>query len=130
MIVVDASVLADALCDDGAVGDRVRRELSEDDHWAAPSYVLVEVLSVVRGRLLGGKINAQRAEDAVEALAEIVVDKVEVDPLLARMWQLRDNVSSYDAAYVAAAEFLGCALVTADTRLSKAPGLRCRVIVV
>jgi predicted nucleic acid-binding protein len=48
-------------------------------------------------------------------------------PLLGRMWQLRDNLTGYDAAYVAAAELYGCALVTADERLSHAPDLRCEV---
>jgi predicted nucleic acid-binding protein len=51
-------------------------------------------------------------------------------PLLARMWELRDNLSAYDASYVALAEALRCRLVTADARIAGAPGVRCAVTVV
>jgi predicted nucleic acid-binding protein len=53
-----------------------------------------------------------------------------VFPFLERVWELRDNVSAYDAAYIALAELLGCSLLTVDSRLGGAPGVRCPVIVV
>jgi predicted nucleic acid-binding protein len=127
MIVVDASVLADALIDDGPAGDAARAALAADPHWAAPAHLLVEVVSVVRGRALGGKLGPDRAQEIVDALPTLVIDRVDVAALVDRMWQLRGSVTAYEAAYVAAAESLGCPLVTADGRLAKANGVRCDI---
>lgn len=128
MIVIDASVLADALTDDGDVGDTARAALAKDEHWAAPDYLIIEVVSVIRGRHLGGKLGHDRAADALAALGQVLVDHVDLVPLLGRVWELRANLSAYDAGYVAAAETLGSALVTADARLAKANGPRCEII--
>ena len=127
MIVIDASVLADALIDDGPVGAAARAALAADAHRAAPSHLLVEVVSVVRGRALGGKLRPARAQEVVDALPTLVIDQVDVATLVDRMWQLRGNLTAYDAAYVAAAEALGCPLVTADGRLAKANAVRCEI---
>ncbi len=127
MIIVDASVLTNALTDDGPVGTRARNELARDEHWAGPEHLIVEVFSAVRGRWLGQKILEKRAEDALTGLRSVAIDLVAVAPLLKRMWELRSNVSGYDAAYLAAAETFGCALVTADARLTRVPDLRCEV---
>ncbi|MGA4729805.1 type II toxin-antitoxin system VapC family toxin [Micromonospora taraxaci] len=127
MIVVDASVLADALVDDGPLGDAARAELTGDPHWAAPGHLLVDVMSVIRGKVLGGKLGLARAREAVDTLPSLVIDEVAVSTLLDRMWQLRGNVSACDAAYVAAAEFMACPLVTGDGRLVKAIGVRCEI---
>ncbi len=127
MIVVDASVLANAFTDDGPVGAHGRAELSRDPQWAAPEHLLVEVFCAVRGRWLGHKISEQRAVDALTAMAAATIDLVAATPLLGRMWELRHNVTGYDFAYLAVAETFGCALVTADARLSQVPGLRCEV---
>ena len=127
MIVIDASVLANALTDDGPIGARGRAELAGDLHWAAPEHLTVEIFSAIRGRYLGRRISEQRATDAMEAVAAMTIDILPTRPLLGRMWQLRDTLTGYDAAYVAAAELHGCALVTADERLSHAPGLRCEI---
>lgn len=127
MIVVDASVLANAFTDDGPVGTRSRTELARDAHWAAPEHLVVEMFSAVRGRWLGQKISEKRAKDALSAMVTTTIELVAAAPLLTRMWDLRRNVSGYDAAYLAAAETFGCALVTADARLARVPGLRCEV---
>ncbi|MBC9004940.1 type II toxin-antitoxin system VapC family toxin [Micromonospora aurantiaca (nom. illeg.)] len=127
VIVVDASVLADALVDDGPVGDVARAELSRDPHWAAPGHLLVEVMSVIRGKVLGGKLGLARAQEAVDTLPSLVIDEVGIAMLLDRMWQLRVNVTAYDAAYVAAAELMECPLVTSDCQLAKAGGVRCEI---
>ncbi len=127
MLVVDASVLADALLDDGHAGDRARDELAADDHWAAPEHIFVEVVSVARGRLLGRKIALRRAEDAVTALVDVAIDKVDPARLVSRMWELRGGVTAYDAAYVAAAEALECPLLTGDLRLARAGGVHCEI---
>jgi predicted nucleic acid-binding protein len=127
VIVVDASVLADALIDDGPVGESARAALAADPHWAAPAHLLVEVVAVVRGRALDGKLGSVRAQEAVDVLPSLVIDQVEVAGLVDRMWQLRGGMTAYDAAYVAAAERLGCPLVTTDGRLAKANGMRCEI---
>jgi predicted nucleic acid-binding protein len=127
MIVVEASAMADALLDDGPAGDVARAELHSDPHWVAPPHLLIEVLSVIRGMALGGKLSPARAQEAIDTLPSLVVEEVTVAPLLDRMWQLRGNVPAYDAAYVAAAESVGCPLVTSDNRLAKANGVRCEI---
>jgi predicted nucleic acid-binding protein len=130
LIVVDASVMTRALLFDGEIGACARAELSKDEHWAAPEHWRVEVLSSMRGLLLGGKIGEPRAGQAIEALAAMAVVPVAITDLLGRMWELRCNVSAYDAAYVAAAELHDAPLLTADARLARVTGLRCQVRVV
>lgn len=127
MIVVDASALSNALTDDGPLGRRARSELARDSHWSAPEHLIVETFSAIRGRLLGGKITGGRAADALDVLSHAAIELVPTVPLLHRMWELRANLSGYDAAYVAAAELHDAALVTADRRLTQAPGLGCEV---
>jgi predicted nucleic acid-binding protein len=127
MIVVDASAFGFALLDEGPFGDQCRNLLEADDRWIATEHWTVEVFSVIRGTLLGGKISERHAADAVDALArlDLIVPLTRV--LLPRIWELRENLSTYDAAYVAAAEAYECPLVTADDRLARAPGIRCAV---
>ena len=125
MIVVDASVLADALIDDGPQSESARAELAKDSQWAAPAHLLVEVVSVIRGKVFGSKSGLIRATEAVTGSSQLVVIQVSAGQLVERMWELRDNLSAYDAAYVAAAEMPGCPLITSDARLAKANGVRC-----
>src|SRR5690625_4461300 len=120
MIVVDASVFANALLDDGDVGEHARSHLAGDSHWLGPDHLRVEVYSVIRGLSLGGKVASGRAVEALDVLAEVVIETVPVAPLLGRMWELRDNLSGYDAAYACAGDSEGCSLVTADQRLARA----------
>lgn len=126
MIVVDASVLAVALGDDGADGRRARSRLAEDA-LAAPELIDLEVVSVWR-RHVGAKLmTARRAAAALSDLEVLPLQRVSHRLMLARIWQLRRNVSPYDAAYVALAEAFDAVLVTADARLSRAPGIKCTV---
>lgn len=127
MIVVDASALTNALTDDGPVGQTGRAELARDAHWVAPEHLVVETFSAIRGQYLGSKISGQRALDALDTLVASSIELLGTTALLPRMWQLRGNVTGYDAAYVAAAETHGCPLVTADARLARAGDLRCEV---
>lgn len=126
MIVVDASVLVSALGDDGDDGDQARRRLSRET-LAAPELVDLEVSSVLRRLLLGGRIPQRRAELAMSDLVALPLRRVPHLALLPRCWELRENLTIYDASYVALAEQLGTILVTADARLSAAPGIRCEV---
>ena len=126
MLVVDASVLVVALGDDGRDGD-VARERLRDHDLAAPELVDLEVASVLRKQLSVGAIDARRAELALADLADLPVTRAPHLPLLRRCWELRANLTIYDAAYVALAEALETSLLTADVRISRAPGLRCPV---
>lgn len=124
MLVVDASVLSSALAEDGDQGRRARAALS-DEPLCAPELVDLELASVWREALRVGRLTASRADEAFRELRRIGLLLAPHRPLLSRIWQLRDNVTPYDAAYVALAEVLGAPLVTADVRLSRAPGPRC-----
>ncbi len=126
MIVVDASVVAPALADDGDDGDRARARLY-GERIAAPELIDVEVLSVVRKGLFAGVLDGRRAAMAVIDLGRFRIERVTHRPLLPRAWELHPNVTVYDAMYVALAESLHAMLVTSDERLSRVPGLRCEV---
>ena len=124
MLVVDASVLAPALADDGTDGDTARARL-RGQTLVAPELVDLETTSVIRRRLLAGQLDARRARLALTDLVELPLHRASHRSLLARCWELRQNVTVYDAAYVALAELLDVALLTADTRLANAVGPRC-----
>jgi len=133
VIVVDASALALSLLDDGPLGEQARDRLNADPHWMGPAHLVIEVVSVIRGMVLGGKIPPKRGDDAIGALVELSIGQVppqHLADLVLRVWQLRDNLSAYDAAYVATAEALDCPLVTGDARLSRATGPTCAISVI
>jgi predicted nucleic acid-binding protein len=132
VIVVDASVAA-LLFADPAVEPRVktaRAALARDPAWVVPEHWKTEVFSTLRGLWLGRRLSDDRAQRAVHSIPRMVVSVVPTDSLLPRMWELRGNVTGYDAAYIAAAEVYGCALVTADTRLSRTGVARCPIDVI
>ncbi len=79
---------------------------------------------------MGGRIDDFSAENAVKWLAQLVVLTEPTAPLLQRMWELRDNLSSYDAGYVAVAETLDLTLVTADVRIARSGVVRCPLLVI
>ena len=85
MIVLDASVLADALLDDGQVGAAARAALHIDPHWVAPPHLLLEVISVIRGKTLGGKLSPARASDTIDVLPTLVIEEVPVYRLVNRI---------------------------------------------
>lgn len=124
MLVIDASVLAVALINDGPDGDALRQRL-RGEQLAAPALIDLEVVLVWRGMARGGHLDAQRVGLALDDLRDLPVQRVEHTPLLPRCWELRDNLTVYDAAYVALAEALQAPLLTGDRRLAKATGPRC-----
>jgi len=126
VIVVDASVLVIAMADDGDDGDHARRRL-RGQVLAAPELIDLEVASVLRRLLLVGRLPGCRADQALSDLVELPLRRVPHRPLLARCWSLRENLTIYDASYVALAEALDATLLTADARLARAPGLHCEV---
>ena len=124
MIVVDASVLAPALADDGPDGERARGELTTDA-LAAPHLIDIEVASVIRKARLRGDFSDQRARQALDDLRSLPLTRFPHDRFLERIWELHTTLTTYDAAYVALAEALKAPLVTADAKLAKAAGPAC-----
>lgn len=127
MIVVDASVLANALADDASAGHAARRELRTAGEITAPDLVDVETVSVLRKRWLRRTLSGDRLSIAVAHLQRLDFERVPTRRLVWRAVELRANVSAYDACYVALAESLGCELLTADGRLATATGPRCPI---
>jgi predicted nucleic acid-binding protein len=127
VIVIDASVLANAVGDDGGDGEVARDCLTAAGDVSAPDLVDVETVAVLRKRWLAEAITARRFRAAIDDLLMLPIARFPVAPLMIRAYELRANVTAYDASYVALAEGLACPLVTADTRLARAPGIRCRV---
>lgn len=127
MIVVDASVLANIVADDGKIGDAARARLAASGKAAAPDLADVETVAVLRKRWLASDLTASRFKSAVEDLVALPIVRYPTGPLMHRAYELRANVTAYDATYVALAEGLNCVLLTADGRLTRAPALKCRV---
>ncbi|MGE5292613.1 MAG: type II toxin-antitoxin system VapC family toxin [Micromonosporaceae bacterium] len=127
MIVIDASVLANVVGDDGSDGQRARQEFRNAGDVAAPDLVDVETVAVLRKRWLAGSITDQRFAAAVDDLGQLDLDRYPTLPFMQRAYQLRANVTAYDSAYVALAETLGCDLLTGDRRLASATGPCCTI---
>lgn len=121
MIVVDSAAVVDALT--GAAGtDELRAHLAAED-LHAPSLLDFEVVSALRGLTLRGHLTPTRAEDLLTDFEDLPLQRwPSADALRRRAFQLRDNVSAYDAAYVTLAEALDCILLTRDRRLSRSRG--------
>jgi predicted nucleic acid-binding protein len=126
VIVVDASVVAPALIDEDVLGDRLRARLKAE-RVAAPALIDLEVASSWRRLSRAGRLSARRADVALADLAAFPLERASHGPLMRRIWGLRDNLSVYDASYVALAESLDNILLTLDERLARAPGIQCEV---
>lgn len=90
----------------------------------APHLIDLEVAQVVRRYWRSGELSAARGEEALMDLKIFPLERYAHEPLLDRVWQLRDNLTAYDSAYIALAEGLGAVLVTMDNALAKVPGVR------
>ena len=126
-MVLDASGAIELLLNT-ARGKRIGRRLAADAEVVyAPHLVDVEVTHVLRRYVLRGALDERRAALALEHWRSFGVERYPHEPFLGRVWRLRNNVSAYDAVYVALADALGTVLVTGDHRLAAAPGLNVRV---
>jgi predicted nucleic acid-binding protein len=125
MIVVDASAALSALMNAGAARDAIA---AEDLH--APHLIDVEIANALRRQLASGALGVPQARRTIQVWKAIGVSRYTSVGMLDRIWALRENLSAYDASYIALAEALGCELLTADGRLSRAPGVRCPVATV
>lgn len=127
-IVLDASTLLAALVDSGPEGNWAE-SLIESHDLAAPELVLVETTNILRRLELGGELEPTEAAVAQELLLQLDMQLFPYHPFAGRIWELRRNVTSYDAWYVALAEALDCPLATLDKKLASASGLHCSVLI-
>ena len=125
MIVVDASAAVAALLNAG----QARRALAAEQ-LHVPHLIDSEVANALRRGSVAQRLDAGSAWVALDAWRRLGMTRYPAHSLLDRIWELRDNLSAYDATYVSLAEVLGCSLVTADRRLGGAPGIRCPITVV
>ena len=124
MLVIDAALVVAALVDSGSDGAWAD-ELLATDVLAAPHLMPVEVANILRRAVLSGDITPEVASMAHADLLSLRVDLFPYAPFAARVWELRSNLTAYDAWYVALAEALDARLATLDLRLSQAAGPRC-----
>lgn len=122
MIVVDASALLEVLLNTSAGSMVARRLFTGNETLHAPHLLDLEIAQVLRRYALTGKLNPARGLQALEDLADFPLTRYPHDLLLPRIWQLRHNVTAYDAAYIALAEALAAPLLTRDAALASAAG--------
>jgi predicted nucleic acid-binding protein len=125
VIVVDASAALTSLLNDGPARDTVSRERLH-----APYLLDSEVATGLRRRVLAGQLTPTDGWNALDTMRRLGMTRYPAHTLAERVWQLRENLSAHAATYVALAEALGCDLLTADARLTRAPAIRCNVTVV
>ena len=130
MIVVDASALLEFLLQT-SIGVRVEARLFRDgDELHAPHLVDVEVVQGLRRLVRIGEVSSGRADEAIVDLVDLDLHRHPHVDLLGRVWKLRDNVSAYDAMYVALAEAIEATIVTCDRPLAQAPRRRIHIEVI
>ena len=125
MIVVDASIVVDILCNPGR-SDTLRRRLAEEQ-LLAPDLLVIGVASALRGLDRSGHLGHEALDVAAANLARMPIDFVPTLPLLTDVFRLRQNISAYDAAYVALAALTRCPLLTHDRRLARAAAPHCEI---
>ena len=122
MIVVDASALLTVLLRTAHAGDLTRRILDPEETLHAPHLLDLEVAQVTRRYYLSGDLDRRRGAEVLRDLADLRLTRYSHTIMLPRIWELRENVTAYDAAYIALAEALEAPLVTRDAKLAQAPG--------
>lgn len=128
MIVLDASAAIELVLG-GATGRKLAARLG-DEGLHAPHLIDVEVVQTLRQLVAAKVVDRSRAEQALDDYRDLFVERHPHDMLLPRVWQLRSNLTAYDATYVALAEALGCVLVTLDRRMARARVHRAKVEIV
>ncbi len=126
-LVVDASIVVAGLAEDTLQGAWAERILASDD-LAAPHLMPVEAAHVLRRALLAGRLSTELASLAHQDLLALRVALFDYALVAERVWELRSNITAYDACYVALAEKLEAPLATFDRRLARATGPRCEFL--
>ncbi|HEV2365649.1 MAG TPA: type II toxin-antitoxin system VapC family toxin [Caulobacteraceae bacterium] len=127
MIVVDASALVAALLPGPEQEELAPRLISREVALHAPHHLDLEVASALRRASAKGELALEAARAALDDLRQLRMVRHPHAPFLPRIWELRGNLTPYDAAYVALAEILDAPLITRDARLARAAGVRARI---
>lgn len=130
MIVLDASAVLDLLLVTDKGREVAERIAAPEETLHAPHLIDLEVAQVLRRYAARRQLDAVRASQALEDLRDLDLNRYPHDVLLGRIWELRNNASAYDAAYLALAETLNAPLLTSDARLREVPGVRVRIAVI
>ena len=130
MIVVDASAVLEVLLRTPLSEKVERRILEEDESLHAPHLLDVEVAQVLRRYALSGSLDDMRGREALEDLQAMAITRYLHEPFLERVWELRSNLTAYDAVYVALAEALDATVLTCDRKIASVRGIGARVEVV
>ena len=128
MTVIDGSLLVAALVDSGRDGQWAEGVIATDE-LAGPELTLVETSNVLRRLERAGRISQFEAVGAHRDMLRLDVELFPFRPFANRVWELRDNLTGYDAWYVALAEALDCPLATLDRKLGRAAGPLCEIVV-
>jgi predicted nucleic acid-binding protein len=126
-IVLDASAVVAALLDSGPDGRWAADKIADADVYA-PTLLPFECANVMRRQEQAGTLTPDQTAQAHGDLVDLAIDYWAYDVLARRIWELRANLTSYDAAYVALAELLDATVITLDRRIQRAPGLRCDIV--
>lgn len=126
-VVSDSSALVAVLTDGGDEGEWATETLRGAEI-AAPSIVRFETANVIRRLERARLVSADQAAQAHTDMVDLAIEEWPYQLLAPRAWELRANLSSYDASYVALAELIGAKLVTLDRRIGRAPDLRCQIV--
>ncbi len=129
-MVIDASAVIEMLLGLDNADAVIQRAFSQSETLHAPHLLDVEVAQVIRRYWRAGDLTATRGEEALRDLGDLPIHRYAHEPLLGRMWQLRNNLTAYDAAYIALAEGLDAEFLTLDKALSRVPGVRVAIEVI
>jgi predicted nucleic acid-binding protein len=125
LIVLDASAVVAVLVGQGPGAERIRQRVeSPGQSLHVPHVMDLEALHALRRQTLLGTLSGRRSAEAIEDFKNLAFVRYPHATLVDRIWSLKDNLTAYDAAYVALAEALNAPLVTMDARLAQAPGIR------
>jgi len=127
LVVPDASVIVDYLLGTRPAAEQIARRLAAERELHAPHVLDLEVTQVLRRLAFRGPGEHSDAEAALSELTLLRLTRYPHGLLLDRIWELRDNLTAYDGAYVALTEMLGATLLTSDAGLAGAPGVRCKI---
>jgi predicted nucleic acid-binding protein len=127
LIVIDASALLEILLRTDRADRLMERAFSGSEQMHAPQLLDIEITQVLRRLVRQREITAPRAEQVLEDLSDLLIERHDHQELIQRIWQLRDSLSAYDGAYVALAEALAAPLLTCDGKLAGAHGHRAKI---
>ncbi len=127
---LDASAVIEVLLGTSSATRIAEQIFADGETLHAPHLIDLEIAQVLRRFVLAGDLDAKRGEEALQDFADFPIARYPHEPFLFRIWELRNNATAYDAAYLALAEALAAPLITRDVKLSKAGGHRANIALV